>query len=182
MSNVGGVARRMGPPACGGTCNCNFEGLRTVASKFTLPDFGEDVKGCGEPCIGTSTVEANVCGGTVVVGASLMFGLAGKVEKGPSWTERLLGGRPRILPAVLPWEDEGQALETADTGRLRVREGDLLADAELEEGRADAGSSKAGLAEKACLAMMADCGCEVTDVSLAGKRQGICCADLCILS
>ena len=63
---------------------------------------------------------------TLMVGGSLAFGLAGKVEKGPSCTERLLGGRPRSLPdAVLVVE--GQALETAGPCLRRAREGDLLA-------------------------------------------------------
>lgn len=79
---------------------------------------------------------------TLIVGGggSFAFGLAGKVEKGPSCTERLLGGRPRSLPdAVLVVE--GHALETAGPCLRRAREGDLLVD----EGWADLGSSKGGL-------------------------------------
>ena len=33
-----------------------------------------------------------------MVGPSLVFGFAGNVMKGPSLTERLLGGRPRSFP------------------------------------------------------------------------------------
>lgn len=61
----------------------------------------------------------------MVGGGSFAFGLAGKVEKGPSCTERLLGGRPRSLPdAVLVVE--GHALETAGPCLRRARDGDLL--------------------------------------------------------
>lgn len=61
----------------------------------------------------------------MMVGASLVFGLAGKVEKGPSCTDRLLGGLPLSFPVevlVLP----GQALEIAGPWRFRERtEGEL---------------------------------------------------------
>lgn len=72
-------------------------------------------------------------------GTSLPTGFAGKVEKGPSWTERLLGGLPLSF-AVLLLAD--QALETAGPCRFLERMGPTLA----EEGIADLGSSK-GLAE-----------------------------------
>lgn len=73
--------------------------------------------GLGLPCEGVPIP---------VLGASLEFGLAGKVEKGPSCTERLLGGLPRSLPeAVL--DVDGQALETTGPCLFRVREGDLFA-------------------------------------------------------
>lgn len=48
-----------------------------------------------------------------------MFGFAGKVEKGPSCTERLLGGLPLSFPVVV-LALAGQALET--TGPCRFRE------------------------------------------------------------
>lgn len=62
-----------------------------------------------------------------MVGASLVCGLAGKVEKGPSRTERLLGGRPRSLPVVglFPLD---HAADTAGPCRLRERLGDALND------------------------------------------------------
>ncbi len=34
------------------------------------------------------------------------FGLAGKVENGPSWVERLLGGRPRNYVCHQHWNGE----------------------------------------------------------------------------
>lgn len=100
---------------------------------------------------------------------SLMGGLAGKVEKGPSCTERLLGGLPRNLPAPLPVVD-GHALETTGVCLLLARCGDLL----VEEGRADFGSSKAGPAEKLRLGVMADCGYADVGVSVALNRHGMC--------
>ncbi len=87
------------------------------------------------------------------VGASFVFGLAGKVENGPSWTERLLGGLPLIFPE-LEVAFEGHALEIAGPCFRRLREGDLA----VEEGWADLGSSKEGLAEKPCLGVMAEWG------------------------
>lgn len=75
--------------------------------------------------------------GTLITGVSFVFGLAGKVEKGPSCTERLLGGLPLSFPLggfVLA----GQALETPGPCRFRDRpEGDLPF-----VGLADWGSSK----------------------------------------
>ena len=60
-------------------------------------------------------------------GPSFILGLAGKVTKGPSRTERLLGGLPRNFPV-----DEalllGQAEDTAGPCRLLAR------GFELEEG------------------------------------------------
>ncbi len=62
---------------------------------------------------------------TLIMEASLVFGLAGNVEKGPSCTERLLGGLPLSFPVellVLP----GQALEMVAPCRFRERrEGDF---------------------------------------------------------
>lgn len=55
-----------------------------------------------------------------IMGPSLVFGFAGKVTKGPSRTERLLGGRPRSFPveeALLL----GQAEDTAGPWRRRER-------------------------------------------------------------
>ena len=83
---------------------------------------------------------------------SLALGLAGKVEKGPSCTERLLGGLPLVLPDAVLVVD-GQALDTAGPCFFRARDGDLLA---FVDGWADSGSSKEGLAEKVCRAVMAD--------------------------
>ena len=59
----------------------------------------------------------------LMVGTSLVCGLAGKVEKGPSRTERLLGGRPRSLP-VVGLEPLDQAAETAGPWRRRERLGE----------------------------------------------------------
>lgn len=82
----------------------------------------------GSPWLGLGLVWIGVP--TLIIGGSLAFGLTGKVEKGPSCTERLLGGLPRSLPeAVLLVE--GQALETAGPCLLRFLFGDLL---ELVEG------------------------------------------------
>ena len=69
-----------------------------------------------------------------IMGPSLVFGFAGNVTKGPSRTERLLGGRPRSFPveeALLL----GQAEETAGPCRRRER------GFELEGVMADCGSS-----------------------------------------
>ncbi len=74
-------------------------------------------------------------------GASLVFGFTGNVEKGPSCTERLLGGLPRSFPVAVPLL-AGQALDTAGPCRFLERIGPTLAD----EGIADLGSSN-GLAE-----------------------------------
>ena len=87
----------------------------------------------------------------LMVGVSLPLGLAGNVEKGPSCTERLLGGLPRSLPEAV-FDVDGQALETAGPCRLRVREGDLF----VADGWADFGSSKGGLVVNACLGVIAD--------------------------
>lgn len=61
----------------------------------------------------------------MIMGVSFVFGLAGKVEKGPSCTDRLLGGLPLSFPVevlVLP----GHALEIAGPCRFRERtEGEL---------------------------------------------------------
>ena len=62
---------------------------------------------------------------TLIVGVSFAFGLTGKVENGPSCTERLLGGLPLSLPEVVLVVD-GQALETAGPCLLRLLFGDLL--------------------------------------------------------
>ena len=105
----------------------------------------------------------------MTVGVSLVGGFAGKVEKGPSCTERLLGGRPRSLPAPFAVVD-GHALETAGVCLRLVRFGDLL----VEDGRADLGSSKAGSAEKLRLGVIADCEYADVGVSDGLNRQGIC--------
>ena len=56
----------------------------------------------------------------LIVGISLELGFAGNVEKGPSVTERLLGGLPLSFPAdVLPLL--GHAEETAGPWRRRAR-------------------------------------------------------------
>lgn len=62
---------------------------------------------------------------TPIAGASFAFGLTGKVENGPSCTERLLGGLPRNLPEVVLLVD-GHALETAGPCLFRFLFGDLL--------------------------------------------------------
>lgn len=54
----------------------------------------------------------------LIVGVSFMLGFTGNVEKGPSVTDLLLGGRPLNLPAeALPLL--GHADETAGPCRLR---------------------------------------------------------------
>ena len=70
-------------------------------------------------------VEVAVMDDMSMVAAPLTDGLAGKVEKGPSRTERLLGGRPRSFP-VRGFPDEGQAEDTA--GPWRRRRGGGLAE------------------------------------------------------
>lgn len=62
---------------------------------------------------------------TLITGVSFAFGLTGKVENGPSCTERLLGGLPRSLPEVVLLV-EGHALETAGPCFFRFLFGDLL--------------------------------------------------------
>ena len=62
---------------------------------------------------------------TLIAGVSFAFGLTGKVENGPSCTERLLGGLPRSLPDVVLLVD-GHALETAGPCLFRFLFGDLL--------------------------------------------------------
>lgn len=65
-------------------------------------------------------------------GGSLIAGLAGNVEKGPSATERLLGGRPRSFP-----EEVAALLHALDTaGPCLFRDRDLR-----PAGLADLGSS-----------------------------------------
>ena len=75
------------------------------------------------------------------MGESFAFGFAGNVEKGPSCTERLLGGLPLNFPVAVPLLAD-QALDTAGPCRFLERMGPTLAD----DGIADLGSSK-GLAE-----------------------------------
>ena len=93
-----------------------------------------------------------VCAGVLrlAVGVSFALGLAGNVEKGPSCTERLLGGLPLSLPDAVLVVD-GQALETAGPC-LRRALGDLL----VVEGWADFGASKGGLVENELPGVMAD--------------------------
>jgi hypothetical protein len=68
-------------------------------------------------------VAAGVLSRRLIVGTSLVLGLAGKVENGPSVTDRLLGGLPRSFPeAVAPFI--GHADETA--GPCRRLDRDLL--------------------------------------------------------
>ena len=79
----------------------------------------------------------------LIRGASFELGFAGNVEKGPSCTERLLGGLPLSFPVVVLLL-AGQALETAGPCLFRARDGDFpVADA----GFADLGSSKEALTE-----------------------------------
>lgn len=81
---------------------------------------------------------------TLIAGVLIIKGVAGKVEKGPSCTDRLLGGLPRSFPVVTVFE-AGQALDTAGPCLFRTRlGGDFPA---AEEGFADFGSSNEGLAE-----------------------------------
>jgi hypothetical protein len=61
--------------------------------------------GLALPCVGVPILVA-------AFDTSFPFGFAGKVENGPSWTLRLLGGRPRSFPDVVLVVD-GQAEETA---------------------------------------------------------------------
>ena len=86
----------------------------------------------------------------LMVGASFVLGFAGKVENGPSWTERLPGGLPLSFPllVLLP---PCQALETAGPCRFRLRDGDLL-----ECGPADLGSSIEGVKGKVARAVRAE--------------------------
>ena len=93
--------------------------------------------GVAEPSALASIVVARV-----TVGVSFEVGFAGKVENGPSWIERLLGGLPLNFPEP-PLALDGQALETAGTCLRFARLGDLVD----EIGLADLGSSKPGLAE-----------------------------------
>ena len=77
---------------------------------------------------GVSRLGLGLAGGgvpTLIAGFSLVFGLTGKVENGPSCTDRLLGGLPRSLPEVALVVD-GHALETAGPCLLRLLLNDLL--------------------------------------------------------
>jgi len=117
MSTLGGVARRTGPPECSGTCSWSFdgffgsEGLLSVGVWINvMPDWALGVAsrlGLALPCVGVPIPVF-----ALVAEASFPLGLAGKVENGPSWTLRLLGGRPRSLPDAVLIVD-GQAEETA---------------------------------------------------------------------
>ncbi len=99
-----------------------------------------------------------------MVGASILLGFAGKVEYGPSCTERLLGGLPRSLlfgPLLLPCH----ALDTAGPCLFLEREGDLL----ILKGPADFGSSIEGVIGKLCWRCKADSG--YGDVGVAVGRS-----------
>jgi hypothetical protein len=75
----------------------------------------------------TTGVEGMGLSRRLIVGPVLVLGLAGKVENGPSETDRLLGGLPRNLPAekllLL-----GHADDTAGPWRLLVLEEGVTAD------------------------------------------------------
>lgn len=101
----------------------------------------------------------------LVVGPSFVLGFTGKVEKGPSWTERLPGGRPRSLPPLvllLPC----QALETAGPWRFLKRDGDLP-----EREIADFGSSSEGVRGKVARLARADCGYGLAGVGVSFERH-----------
>ena len=96
-----------------------------------------EFSGAGGSECARSTIGVRLPGFRSMGGPSLVFGFAGKVTKGPSLIERLLGGRPRSLPV------EGPLLvdHAADTaGPCRRRERDLV----LDGVTADCGSSKKG--------------------------------------
>lgn len=122
--------------------------------------------GLALPCVGVAPLPVPFA----FDGPFFPLGLAGKVENGPSWTLRLLGGRPRSFPDAVLVVD-GHALETAGPWRRRVREGDLLAF--VVDGCADLGSSKEGELEKVCRGVIADWGYGEDGVSLLVKRQRI---------
>ena len=94
----GGVASRTGPPIRSGTCRCNLLGLAPNALLLA----GGSGKLNAEVLTSESST-TGVAGMTLsrklIVGPVFVFGLAGKVENGPSETDRLLGGLPRNLPA-----------------------------------------------------------------------------------
>jgi hypothetical protein len=94
----GGVARRTGPPTRSGTCKKSLLGL--VAGARLFADGGGNVN------TEVLTSESSTTGvlGTVlfrrfVMVPGFVVGLTGNVENGPSVMDRLLGGRPRNLPA-----------------------------------------------------------------------------------
>jgi hypothetical protein len=99
-----------------------------------------------------------------IIGASFVFGLAGKVTNGPSLTLRLLGGRPRSFPFAVVFV-LGQALETAGPCLLRRP---LRA---LEGVIADCGSASHA-SWGALIGVTAESGCGVEGVSF---RHLSCC-------
>lgn len=104
----------------------------------------------------------------LIIGASLVDGFAGKVENGPSCTERLLGGRPLSLP-LSPLLPPCHALDTARPC-LFLDRGDLFA----LMGPADLGSSTEGVIGNVCRIWIADCGYGVDGVVVSLVRQRNC--------
>jgi hypothetical protein len=133
LTSTVGVTSRTGLPMFCGTCRlrrCGFcDGPGSAAS--TVPGDTADAgvggnrktgSGPGEPVCARSTIGVRLpdCLCTFIGVPSRPLGFTGKVTKGPSLTERLLGGRPRNFPL-----DEAllldQADETAGPCRRRAR-------------------------------------------------------------
>ena len=120
-------------PVDGGSADAGVGGKRNTGPGGGDLDCARSAMGVRAACRCIST------------GVLSLLGLAGKVTKGPSRVERLLGGRPRGLPpGVVLLAD--QAEDTAGPWRLRARG---LA---LDGVTADWGSSKNGCADDGVIA------------------------------
>lgn len=77
-------------------------------------------KNWGTSLLSTIGVAVGVLSWRLIFGTSLGDGFAGKVEKGPSWTDRLAEGLPLSFPEDVP-PLLGQADETAGPWRRLAR-------------------------------------------------------------
>lgn len=98
----GGVASLTAPPSRWGTCKDKRLG-RPFCVVVMLGGGGGGAfmsggKKCGMPEFPTAGVDVDELSCRLIVGTSLLPGLAGNVENGPSVTFLLVGGRPRSLP------------------------------------------------------------------------------------
>ena len=92
------MASRTAPPTLSGTCRYNRLGL--AACVLLLAEMSGKVKvEVRVSELSTTGVPGRFGSLRLIVGPVFALGFAGNVEKGPSETERLLGGRPRNLPA-----------------------------------------------------------------------------------
>lgn len=108
----GGVANRIGPPVCCGTCN------ESLCGRFEVALCGGCISGATESSV------ANVASRCDVGLPAL--GLEGNVEKRPSCVVRDAGGLPLALaPGAFC---EGQALDTAGPCRRLLLADGVMAD------------------------------------------------------